>query len=81
MTRRNSITKLQRRTAAAVELIALSQTITADGRLTDDEIVALKQHGDRDRVACGCSNGMQIRFVPETHARDMADELDSEPAA
>ena len=43
MTRRISITKLQRRTAAAVELIALCQTITADGRLTDDEIVALKQ--------------------------------------
>jgi hypothetical protein len=43
MARRVSITKLQRRTAAAVELIALCQTITADGRLADDEIVAFKQ--------------------------------------
>jgi hypothetical protein len=43
MARRISITKLQRRTAAAVELIALCQTITADGRLTDDEIGAFKQ--------------------------------------
>ncbi len=43
MVRRISITKLQRRTAAAVELIALCQTITADGRLADDEIVAFKQ--------------------------------------
>jgi hypothetical protein len=43
MARRISITKLQRRTAAAVELIALCQTITADGRLADDEIVAFKQ--------------------------------------
>lgn len=43
MARRISITKLQRRTAAAVELIALCQTITADGRLADDEIGAFKQ--------------------------------------
>jgi hypothetical protein len=43
MARRISITKLQRRTAAAIDLIALCQTITADGRLADDEIVALKQ--------------------------------------
>jgi HIRAN domain len=43
MARRISITKLQRRTAAAVELIALCQTMTADGRLADDEIVAFKQ--------------------------------------
>lgn len=43
MARRLSITKLQRRTAAAVDLIALCQTITADGRLADDETVALKQ--------------------------------------
>jgi hypothetical protein len=41
--RRISITKLQRRTAAAVELIALCQTITADGSLTDVEIAALKE--------------------------------------
>ena len=43
MARRISITQLQRRTAAAVELIALCQTITADGRLADDEIAAFKQ--------------------------------------
>ena len=43
MARRISITKLQRPTAAAVELIALCQTITADGRLADEEIVAFKQ--------------------------------------
>jgi hypothetical protein len=43
MARRISITKLQRRTAAAVELIALCLTMTADGRLADDEIVAFKQ--------------------------------------
>src|SRR5215467_1357537 len=51
MARRISITKLQRRTAAAVELIALCQTITADGRLADDEIVAFKQWlTDNERV-------------------------------
>ena len=43
MARRVTITKLQRRTAAAVESIALCQTITADGRLADDEIAAFKQ--------------------------------------
>src|SRR5512134_4181258 len=43
MARRVSITKLQQRTAAAVELIALCQTITADGRLADDEIAAFRQ--------------------------------------
>jgi HIRAN domain len=41
--RRISITKLQRRTAAAVELIALCQTITEDGSLTDADIEALKE--------------------------------------
>jgi HIRAN domain len=43
MARRISITKLQRRTAAAVELIARCQTITADGRLADDEIIGFNQ--------------------------------------
>jgi hypothetical protein len=43
MGRRVSITKLQRRTAAAIDLIALCQTITCDGRLVDEEIVAFKQ--------------------------------------
>ena len=51
MARRISITKLQRRTGAAVELIALCQTITAGGRLADDEIVAFKRWlTDNERI-------------------------------
>jgi hypothetical protein len=41
--RRISITKLQRRTAAAVDLIALCQTITEDGSLADVEVAGLKE--------------------------------------
>ena len=102
--RRISITKVSRRTAAAAELIALCQTITADGRLTDAEVIALKQwlidservdlpaketDGEHDElyvylardpaspfsanaIEIRLSNGMQIGFVPETDARDMA---------
>lgn len=40
--RRLSITKLQRQTAAGAELIALCQTITEDGSLNDFEILALE---------------------------------------
>ncbi|MHB1329270.1 MAG: HIRAN domain-containing protein [Gemmatimonadales bacterium] len=42
-TRRVSITKLQRATAAATELIALCQSVTADGSLADDEVQALRE--------------------------------------
>jgi hypothetical protein len=41
--RRISITKLQRDSAAAVELISLCQSATADGKLADDEVESLRQ--------------------------------------
>jgi hypothetical protein len=41
--RRISITKLQRDSAAAVELISLCQSATADGKLSDDEVQSLRQ--------------------------------------
>ena len=44
--RRISITKLQRQTAAGAELISLCQTITEDGRLSDEEVTALRQWVD-----------------------------------
>lgn len=40
---RVSVTKLQRQSAAGTELIALCQTITADGSLADDEVDLLRQ--------------------------------------
>jgi hypothetical protein len=40
---RTSITKLQRQTAAAAELISLCQTVTEDGHLADEEIAGLQQ--------------------------------------
>ncbi len=43
MTSRTSITKLQRETAAAAELISLCQTFTEDGHLADEEIAGLRQ--------------------------------------
>jgi hypothetical protein len=68
MARRISITKLQRRTAAAVELIALCPTITADGRLADDEIVAFKQwlrvhRIDAERARELLGQGLSLRAV------------------
>ena len=51
-TRRLSITKLQRQSAAGADLIALCQTITEDGSLSQEEVAALKQwlddHGATD---------------------------------
>jgi len=41
--RRLSITKLQRPSAAAADLIALCQTVTEDGSLSQDEVTALRQ--------------------------------------
>jgi HIRAN domain-containing protein len=41
--RRASITKLQRETAAATDLISLCQTVTEDGHLADEEIAGLRQ--------------------------------------
>lgn len=41
--RRPSITKLQRQSAAGADLISLCQTVTADGRLADEEVSALNQ--------------------------------------
>lgn len=40
--RRTSVTKLQRETAAAVELLALCQSITADGKLDEREVDELR---------------------------------------
>jgi hypothetical protein len=67
--RRTSITKSQRETAAASELIALCQTMTADGHLADDEIAALRQwlvdHQGADLPA--------ITFLQQTVERILAD--------
>jgi hypothetical protein len=41
--RRLSITKLQRESAAGAELIALCQTVTEDGSLSSEEVAALEQ--------------------------------------
>jgi hypothetical protein len=41
--RRVSLTKLQRQSAAGVDLIALCQTVTEDGSLSDDEVMALRE--------------------------------------
>src|SRR5437879_2287369 len=53
--RRLSITKLQRRSAAGADLIALCQTVTEDGSLSQEELAALKQwlddHGATDLPA------------------------------
>lgn len=43
MARRISITKRQRETAAATDLIALCQTVTEDGSLGEDEVGAMAQ--------------------------------------
>jgi hypothetical protein len=42
-TPRKSLTKSQLETAEAVELLALLQTVTEDGRVLEDEIAALRQ--------------------------------------
>ena len=47
--RRVSITKLQRQTAVAVELITLCQTVTEDGSLSVDEVEALRQWLDENK--------------------------------
>lgn len=49
--RRVSISKLQRHTAAGTELISLCQTITADGHLADEEVMALRQWVDDNASA------------------------------
>src|SRR6266545_1302969 len=41
--RRLSITKLQRQSAAGADLIALCQTVTEDGSLSQEEVAALRQ--------------------------------------
>ena len=49
--RRVSITKLQRDTAAGAELISLCQTITDDGHLADEDVMALRQWVDDNACA------------------------------
>lgn len=69
MARRTSITKLQRETAAAADLIALCQTITEDGRLSEEEIHALRRWLDERR-----GSGLPaIEFLTETVNRILAD--------
>ena len=43
LSRRLSITKLQRQSAAGADLIALCQTMTEDGSLSNEEVAALRQ--------------------------------------
>jgi hypothetical protein len=50
--RRVSITKLQRHTAGGADLISLCQTITDDGHLADEEVMALRQWVD-DNASAG----------------------------
>lgn len=69
MARRISITKLQRETAAAADLIALCQTITDDGRLSEEEVQALRKWLD-DRRGSGLP---AIEFLTETVKRVLAD--------
>jgi hypothetical protein len=69
VTRRLSITKAQRATAAASELIALCQTVTEDGHLADDEVLDLRtwltDHRDADLPA--------IAFLSATVEHILAD--------
>jgi hypothetical protein len=82
MARRVSITKLQRRTAAAVELIALCQTITADGRLADDEIAAFKQWlTDNKHVDLPAKDFLALTVTKILSDGTVADEERDEPYA
>src|SRR4051812_47501513 len=67
--RRTSITKLQGRTAAATDLIALCQSITADGHLEDQEVAALREWLDEHRGA----DLPAVAFLLETVERILAD--------
>jgi hypothetical protein len=44
-----SLTKLQRQSAAGADLIALCQTVTEDGSLSDDEVMALREWVEEHR--------------------------------
>jgi HIRAN domain-containing protein len=67
--RRTSITKLQRQTAVAADLISLCQTVTEDGRLEDQEIAALRQWLDENRG----TDLPAVAFLFETVERILAD--------
>jgi len=66
---RTSITKAQRQTAAASELIVLCQTMTSDGHLGDEEVMALRDwlatHRESDLPA--------IAFLTKTVEMILAD--------
>jgi hypothetical protein len=66
---RTSITKAQRQTAAASELIVLCQTMTSDGHLGDEEVIALRDwlatHRESDLPA--------IAFLTKTVEMILAD--------
>jgi hypothetical protein len=64
--RRVSITKLQRNTAAAVELISLCQCVTSDGQLSDEEIASLRQWSD-DNAA--------VDLPARGHVRDVLTQI------
>ena len=67
--RRTSITKLQRQTAVAADLIALCQTVTADGHLEDQEIAALRQWLEENRH----SDLPAVAFLVETVGQILED--------
>lgn len=69
MVRRTSITKLQRQTGVAADLITLCQAITDDGRLSDEEISALRKWLGANRNAPLPA----INFLAETVDRILAD--------
>jgi HIRAN domain len=67
--RRLSITKLQRETEAAIELISLCQTVTEDGSVSDEEVAALRQW-----LTDNADTELPARdFLEETVARIVAD--------
>jgi hypothetical protein len=75
--RRISITKRQRQTAAAVELIALCQTVTEDGSLTPEEIQSLKEWlVEHERIDLPASDYLRARVAKATADGKIAqDEL------
>lgn len=67
--RRTSITKAQRQTAVATDLIALCQTVTEDGHLEAQEVVALRQWLEENRG----TDLPAVAFLLETVERILAD--------
>lgn len=68
--RRRSITRLQRQTAVATDLISLCQTMTEDGHLEDQEVGALRQWLEVNRRETDLP---AVAYLTETVRRILAD--------